>query len=220
MTSRQSGASSTASRSRRTSRWWKKSLTPTATPELGAAYRFGFVALSLQPSISIGYQREEVDAYTEGFDAAFQRPVGEQQFVRVGEDAIIDPFDGRSRSTIRSFNDQTIESIPLKTGVLFSAPLGDPAADFRLSNVALGALYTHDFENQRYNVKALSINSPPLSVDYREKNRNQDFLSFTGALDFKLGVVRGTISHQQDVGFDERQRAYIVRLQLRVPVSF
>jgi hypothetical protein len=33
-------------------------------------------------------------------------------------------------------------------------------------------------------------------------------------------VVRGTISHQQDVGFDERQRAYIVRLQLRVPVSF
>jgi len=192
--------------------------------ELGLAYRFSFQNMAIQPLASIGYQREEVDSYTEDFEAAFQRPIPSkfnppQQFVQVGQDAINNP-DGSSRSTVRKFDDQTIESVPLRVGALFTTSFADPDADITLSNLSLGATYTHDFDDQKRTVNGDSINFPNFSVKYEEQNRNQDYMSVTGAVDFRIAMVRGTFTYQQDIGFDERERAHVFRLQARVPLSF
>ena len=89
-----------------------------------------------------------------------------------------------------------------------------------MTNINLGTTYTHDFDNQRRTVKSEFVPNPAFSVEYEEKNRNQDFVSFLGALDFNLLNLAGTLSYQGDVGFDEREYAHIFTLQLRVPLSF
>ena len=54
------------------------------------------------------------------------------------------------------------------------------------------------------------------SAEYDEQNRNQDFVTFTGSLEFGLFArVRGALTYEHDQGFDERDRADRVRLQLR-----
>ena len=185
--------------------------------DLGVAYRFDVAQLTIQPQASFGYRREEVDGYTEDPGRQFEDNPGSPLFdgdfeeVRPG-----DPTFDPTLDTRRRFNDQTIESIPLTLGILLGYPLGLGVPWFELSNVRGGVSYTHDFEDQKRTVEARSINFPEFSVEYEEQNRNEDFVTFTGSLEFGLfGRLRGAVTYEHDEGFDERERADRVRLQLR-----
>jgi len=185
--------------------------------DLGVAYRYDVAQLTIQPQASIGYRREDVDGYTEDPGRQFEdspgNPLITGDFVEVRPgDPTFDPDD----DTRRRFNDQTIESIPLTLGVLLGYPLGVGVPWFELSNVRGGVSYTHDFEDQERTVQARSINFPSFSAEYEEENRNQDFVTFTGSLEFGLfGRLRGALTYEHDQGFDERERADRLRLQLR-----
>jgi hypothetical protein len=195
--------------------------------------------LSIQPLVSIGYAREEVDGYIEDFDSAFQDPgcirsgvltpvdPFEPPFFQICNGNFVDVSEGGNfprfprglvgGSTIREFSSQTIESIPLKVGVLISAQFGNP--EFGISGISVGTSYTHDFDDQKRTVEAMSIDRPATSVEYEERNRNRNYLSVPFALRFNLGLLRGTFSYEADIGFDERERADTFLLQVRVPVS-
>jgi hypothetical protein len=187
-------------------------------------YRIGFEnGAALTGLTSILYQREEIDGYTERVESVFAQPAGSKQITQISEDEL-------PGNKVRKFNGQTINSIPFKVGALASVPVdkvfsasidkGKAGKGFALTTMNVGVTYTHDFDNQRRTVKSEFVDSPDFSVEYEEKNRNQDFVSFLGALDFDLLNLVGTISYQGDVGFDEREYAHIFTLQLRVPLSF
>jgi hypothetical protein len=184
--------------------------------DVGVAYRLDVAKLSIQPQASIGYRREDVDGYTEDPGRQFEdnsgSPVFDGDFEEVKPgDPGFDPDD----DTRRRFNDQTIESIPLTLGVLLGYPLGIETTWAGLSNVRGGVSYTHDFEDQKRTVEARSLNFPEFSAKYEEQNRNQDFVTFTGSLEFDLLGLRGALTYEHDQGFDERERADRVQLQLR-----
>jgi hypothetical protein len=178
---------------------------------LGVNYRVDFAnGAALTGLSSILYQVEEVDSYTETVESVF-RVVSPEEVVQV----TIDDFIGsEGTGQVRKFNSQTIKSLPLELGALFAYPLTN------LVNLNLGAMYTHDFDSQRRTVKSEFVARPQLSVEYEEKNRNQDFVSVMAGLDFNVLQMAGTLSYQGDVGFDEREYAHIFTLQLRVPLSF
>lgn len=190
--------------------------------DLGAAYRFDVAEGSIQPQVSIGYRREEVDGYTEQAGRQFEddptSPFVTGDFVAIARD---DPLFQEDQDTRRTFNDQTIESIPLTVGLLFGYPLADPAATppmFGILNIRTGVSYTHDFEDQKRTVSGTSENFPILSTEFQEENRNRDFMTLTGSLDFRLFGLRGAFTYEHDIGFDEREEADRVRFQLRTPL--
>lgn len=187
--------------------------------ELSVNYRVSLQSgAALTGLSSFLYQLEDIASYTEMVDSAFEigtlgqvEQISKSQFLG----------DGGSHQ-VREFNSQTIGSLPLEIGALFSYPISDWGSGgvFSLTNLNLGATYTHDFDNQRRTVKSEFEPEQAFSVEYKEKNRNQDFVSFLGAVDFNLFNLFGTVSYQADVGFDEREYAHIFTLQLRMPLSF
>jgi hypothetical protein len=186
--------------------------------ELSVNYRVGFEnGASLTGLASLLYQLEEIDSYTEHVDSVFSAEGG-----RIEEISKREFLDSEGSAQVREFNSQAIASLPLEIGALFSTPVGDLGREgvFSLTNLNIGMTYTHDFDNQRRTVRSESLENKALSVKYKEKNRNQDFVSFNGALDFDLFNLVGTVSYQGDVGFDEREYAHVFSLQLRVPLSF
>ena len=188
--------------------------------ELGVSYRVGFEnGAALTGLASILYQREEIDSYTDKVELAFEIIGRGGELRQVPKESYISQA---GTDEVRKFNSQKIESIPLEVGALFSIPFGDGATNRALSfsNFNLGATYTHDFDDQKRTVKGTYPDDPARSVEYEEENRNQDFISVFAALDFNILNVAGTLSYQRDQGFDEREWANIISLQLRVPLSF
>jgi hypothetical protein len=189
----------------------------------GVAYRIEAGGATIQPQLSIGYRREEVDGFRENAGRQFEddpaSPFITGEFVPIGPG---DPEFDPAQDTRRRFNSQTIESIPLTVGILLGYPLGpDPATNaaiFAPSGLRVGLSYTHDFEDQKRTVRAISENFPPFSVEFEEENRNRNFVTFTGSLEFGVIGYRGVFTYEHDEGFDERSRADRVRLQLRVPL--
>jgi Autotransporter beta-domain len=178
---------------------------------LGVNYRVDFAnGAALTGLSSFLYQVEDIDGYTETV----------QSVSTVSIEGVVDQvpistyIDSGGSEQVRKFNSQTIKSLPLEVGALFSYPLG------KLVNLNLGTTYTHDFDNQERTIKSEFVANPGLSVEYEEKNRNRDFVSVMAGLDFNLLNVAGTLSYQGDLGFDEREYAHIFALQLRVPLSF
>jgi Autotransporter beta-domain len=191
---------------------------------LGVNYRVGFKnGAAITGLSSISYQLEDIASYTERVQSVFSTSGG--QIEQISKSQFLTPRqaggDG-GRNQVREFNSQSIGSLPLEIGALFTYPTGDllSIGVFSLTNLNLGTTYTHDFDNQRRTVKSEFEANQSLSVEYEEKNRNQDFFSFLGALDFDLLSLAGTLSYQYDVGFDEREYGHIFTLQLRVPLTF
>jgi hypothetical protein len=191
---------------------------------LSVNYRVGFEnGAAITGLSSFLYQVEDIASYTETVDSVYSVSGG--QIEQISKSQFLTPRraggDG-GRNQVREFNSQSIGSLPLEVGALFSYPTGDliTIGVFSLTNINLGTTYTHDFDNQRRTVKSEFDTNRALSVEYEEKNRNQDFGSFLGALEFNVLNLAGTLSYQYDVGFDEREYAHIVSLQVRVPLSF
>jgi Autotransporter beta-domain len=192
--------------------------------ELSVNYRVSFQnGAALTGLASFLYQLENIASYTETAESAFQiGAFGQVEQIPKSEFLAPRQAGGAGGSDqVREFNSQSIESLPLEVGALFSYPFdGSGSGVFSLTNLNLGTTYTHDFDNQRRTVKSEFEPDQALSVEYQEKNRNQDFVSVIGTLDFSLFNLVGTISYQGDVGFDEREYAHIFTLQLRMPLSF
>ena len=64
-----------------------------------------------------------------------------------------------------------------------------------------------------------SENFPNFSTRVEEENRNRDYITLLGSVDFALfGQAFATFTYEHDQAFDERDTGDTVRLQLRVPL--
>lgn len=187
--------------------------------EVGLSFKWAYGSFAITPNLLLRYQREKIAGYSEEQSAAFADENGSDCVLRGSCSGNFQRQSNPPFTVARKFNEQTIESIPLRIGVLGSAAIDayvDEDDRYGLQSVVLGPTYTHDFADQERLVTAEPIgeNLADLTVVYTETNRNRNFISVTAAANGILGPLQTTLTYQRDVGLDEKISADIVRLQL------
>ena len=195
--------------------------------EAGGSYRLQSGPASFQPFASIAYQVEDVEEYTGELVAASELVLFDRDGDGAADDFSFAPINDPSGLLGEGFGEttvegQTIHSVPLKIGALFSAPLladasGNASSPF---SVRAGLSFTHDFSDQERTIRGernpAGLVGQEFTGTVEEENRNRNFFSANIGLGYDFSGITAGVDYQRDIGLDERESADTLSATLRI----